>query len=833
MAENDLTKNFTISVRNVPNAKIFIECKERSFIEVEQGTICHWKVSAPGYKDQIGEIKIVSDINLTLTLQKVPPKPTPSNSYMKVRPKKGAYVVDYKELFKDTIPPTEEHDNEYLWCSHGYLWWKKLTIPTPETLFVNELGTSVTTTLTQDAITKYLNEKANVVDVYDKAFIDEALSKKLDTADSLKGAVLDKTICVFKDNGSFSAGEKLLFNGYMFEYGVTAFGTISEALKIDTAETIYIGTGTFEEDLLIKNNNLNIIGTGDVVIRGKITLNATNGFSMKGVNVVYDATEENTAAIEIKKSLNNFSLKNVDVIVHGPAHAINSRKNLIDSSIVDCHFISGLDESNNLIDGIIINNAKKFRFSRNCIFGNIKFKTAINDVEISANNFTSSEGTLISFEDGMLSNKINIFGNLAFGDSIDNIVTTKNIDFSNIEQFNIVGNHVCYNHAFFWLQEGCVGIDNDKIQLSFNTANNAKDSKFILDDEPIDGEARVLIDDGNIITDDQAITVEQLNSAVKTERERAIAAENVINDLIKDHIENKNNPHNVTKEQIGLGNVDNTSDLMKPISNATQEALDKKLDSASLPTKLPNPTKLEILMNGMFVTEYYGGEDAEQVTADLHFDRTTSAQLSWVDVRGIMSADQMVNITSENLFEKGEIVNYNLTWDPVDVNLMEIKRQWINDTEVSDSARSYIFENVQDNINATVSILYGNKEGSTENYTAKVSSTISIKFLNKIYWGASEAEELDNDAIIQLNNKLSDKLENTFSFNCEGGKYMFFAVPKELINNDVIITCGGLIYSDWTQSEISLKNEHNYTTYYVVFRSNNIQSTKHIEISLK
>ena len=76
MAENDLTKNFTISVRNVPNAKIFIECKERSFIEVEQGTICHWKVSAPGYKDQIGEIKIVSDINLTLTLQKVPPKPT-------------------------------------------------------------------------------------------------------------------------------------------------------------------------------------------------------------------------------------------------------------------------------------------------------------------------------------------------------------------------------------------------------------------------------------------------------------------------------------------------------------------------------------------------------------------------------------------------------------------------------------------------------------------------------------------------------------------------------------------------------------------------------------
>lgn len=36
---------------------------------------------------------------------------------------------------------------------------------------------------------------------------------------------------------------------------------------------------------------------------------------------------------------------------------------------------------------------------------------------------------------------------------------------------------------------------------------------------------------------------------------------------------------NITKGDIGLGNVDNTSDLDKPISNATQEALDSKLDS--------------------------------------------------------------------------------------------------------------------------------------------------------------------------------------------------------------------------------------------------------------
>ena len=42
------------------------------------------------------------------------------------------------------------------------------------------------------------------------------------------------------------------------------------------------------------------------------------------------------------------------------------------------------------------------------------------------------------------------------------------------------------------------------------------------------------------------------------------------------HKNNKQNPHNVTKEQVGLGNVDNTSDINKPISTATQNALDLK-----------------------------------------------------------------------------------------------------------------------------------------------------------------------------------------------------------------------------------------------------------------
>lgn len=49
---------------------------------------------------------------------------------------------------------------------------------------------------------------------------------------------------------------------------------------------------------------------------------------------------------------------------------------------------------------------------------------------------------------------------------------------------------------------------------------------------------------------------------------------------LETHINNKSNPHEVTKDQVGLGNVDNTSDANKPISTATQNALNSKFNAS-------------------------------------------------------------------------------------------------------------------------------------------------------------------------------------------------------------------------------------------------------------
>ena len=56
-----------------------------------------------------------------------------------------------------------------------------------------------------------------------------------------------------------------------------------------------------------------------------------------------------------------------------------------------------------------------------------------------------------------------------------------------------------------------------------------------------------------------------------------LARESVLNT----HTARTDNPHVVTKAQVGLTNVDNTSDLNKPISTATQSALNLKANLAS------------------------------------------------------------------------------------------------------------------------------------------------------------------------------------------------------------------------------------------------------------
>lgn len=63
-----------------------------------------------------------------------------------------------------------------------------------------------------------------------------------------------------------------------------------------------------------------------------------------------------------------------------------------------------------------------------------------------------------------------------------------------------------------------------------------------------------------------------------------------IDSALTKHINNTSNPHNVTKTQVGLGNCDNTSDANKPISTATQAALNTKANDSEVVKLTGNQT---------------------------------------------------------------------------------------------------------------------------------------------------------------------------------------------------------------------------------------------------
>lgn len=831
MAENDNTKNFTITVRDVPNPKILIERKERSFIEVEKGTVCHWKVSAPGYRDQIGEVKVVSDINLTITLRKVPAKPSPHNSYMKVLPKRGNYVIDYKEIFKDTIPTTEDHEDEYLWTSHGYLWWKKLDIPKPEDFIVQELGDSTTVALSQKAITQFLNEKANREDVYTKELIDRLLSEKQDASEAVDGSNIENVACVMKGIENIPTGNKVLCNSYKFEVGTSAFSTIQEALN-SNYKTIWIMSGVYNEDVTINNNGINLVGFGDSLIRGSISCNANNDLTLKNIKLLNESTDENSAALTINENFDELFLDNVDIICKGKATAFTNKRSLLDAKIIGSRFSSGLDNEGNVKNAFVLNNVQGVELAKNSIFGALDISGSISNFTMLENTLTVKDDSVLKFHDGKFLNHVDIYGNFAFSETIDSFITTKNINYGDASALNFIGNHVCFNEAFIKLLENNRNIKNEKASLSYNTANCASTAKFVIDTES--DPARLTPDDGNIIATDSPVSMEQVDGIVRIERERAQLVEDRLEQEIREHVSNTNNPHNVTKEQLGLGNVDNTHDLDKPISTATQAALDTKLDSADLPTRLPNPTKLEIIFNNKFIAEYYGGEDTKEVIADIHFDINSSAEIAWALARIKYSEEQMVNFTTGGLFEKGEVLtNAIVKWNPVSVPNMKIYKQIYDGEEIPSDEHLKIVDSISSDYFPELYITYSAENGDKEIYRETVQSKASYKFVNKIYWGASDKEVLTNIDILSLDNELTDSIINLYTFDCTGGKYMYIVIPEELYDNKLEFYYANLLYTGWNSSTISLTNQHGYTTNYKLFRSCNRQTTDEIEISLR
>jgi len=99
--------------------------------------------------------------------------------------------------------------------------------------------------------------------------------------------------------------------------------------------------------------------------------------------------------------------------------------------------------------------------------------------------------------------------------------------------------------------------------------------------------------------------INAIESAATTLSGRVTTAES----SLSSHTAATNNPHSVTKAQVGLGNADNTSDANKPVSSATQSALDAKQIKDVVSATAPSHTEGLRWVDSNDMTEYlsYGG----------------------------------------------------------------------------------------------------------------------------------------------------------------------------------------------------------------------------------
>ncbi len=136
--------------------------------------------------------------------------------------------------------------------------------------------------------------------------------------------------------------------------------------------------------------------------------------------------------------------------------------------------------------------------------------------------------------------------------------------------------------------------DVTKVQIGLGDVDNTPDeqkpvSRLQQDEIDLKYQKAVEYTDENIasVIEQNEKDVQTLNAAIAKKADEVELSGHINNSTIhvtssdknnwNTHIQNvSGNPHKVTKAQVGLGNVDNTSDVNKPISRMQQEELDKR-----------------------------------------------------------------------------------------------------------------------------------------------------------------------------------------------------------------------------------------------------------------
>ena len=119
--------------------------------------------------------------------------------------------------------------------------------------------------------------------------------------------------------------------------------------------------------------------------------------------------------------------------------------------------------------------------------------------------------------------------------------------------------------------------------------------------------------------------ITRIEGLISDEAATRAKADTTVNAKVDSHIGNKSNPHAVTKAQVGLGNVNNTSDADKPVSTAQATAIaDAKAAGTNAQTNLT--THMQNMSNPHGVTRDQLGLGT---TAEIIFKKVSAPSGLW------------------------------------------------------------------------------------------------------------------------------------------------------------------------------------------------------------
>lgn len=218
---------------------------------------------------------------------------------------------------------------------------------------------------------------------------------------------------------------------------------------------------------------------------------------------------------------------------------------------------------------------------------------------------------------------------------------------------------------------------------------------------------------------------------------------------LKKHYE-ATNPHHVTPQQIGLGNVENTSDIDKPISRLTQTALDLKLDKSAIPA------------NAKFTDTTYEIKDGE--LSEYNFNKSYKDKLDYLSTnRQLLSAGNALRAQGRNII---------LTRADGSTETIETQDTIYDDTNVLQTLSNILTKfdalNIKDNLNSENGVLSA-KQGKilndkiTEIKEMLKSDNVDLDSLQEIVTFIENnkhlIDSLEIDNIANLRNVLNSKCD--------------------------------------------------------------------------